>query len=208
MDHIIDWIQAYGYWIVFFGSLVEGESVILTASVMASWGVLSLPKIMIVAFIGTLSAEWALFYLGRYYGKEILQRFPRFKEPAERAYRLLHKWDMWFILTCRFVYGIRTISPIVIGSSGISPSRFIPLNFLAAAIWTVVSCSAGYFLGDLVKEIGIQVFMRYFSIIALSLVFGIVISVVVIRYWRRTKGEEAPREELKPPFDLNEDKEL
>lgn len=175
MEHFIDFIQNYGYIAVFLGSLIEGESVILIASVLAHQGYLSLTKIMITAFIGTLFADQALYFVGRYYGPSLFERYPRFKKPAKKAFRLLHHWDSWFILSFRFIYGIRIISPIVAGASGLSPKRFIPLNFIAAFIWTVVSCVGGYMLAETVEELfenfhTIQQYSLYFLIGFVSLV--------------------------------------
>jgi len=157
MESIIEFIQNWGYVAVFLGALVEGESIILTASFLAYHGYLDIYKLMLVAFAGTLFADQTLYYVGRWHGDKILKKYPRLQWPASRAFRMLHKWDVGFILVFRFVYGIRTISPIVIGTSGIPPRRFVPLNFLAAVIWTVISCSAGYLggylLGDAVEEI-------------------------------------------------------
>ena len=153
METFISFVQQWGYLAVFFGSLVEGESVILTASAMASMGYLSITKIALIAFTGTLIADQTLYLVGWYYGPSIFDRFPRVKTRAERAFKLLHRYDIAFIIACRFIYGIRTTSPVVIGAAGVKPSRFIPLNFLSALIWTVVSCTGGYYLGEAMMHV-------------------------------------------------------
>lgn len=148
MDILVDWIKDWGYWAVFLGATVEGESVILTASALAAMGYLSIIKVMLVAFLTTVFVDQILFFVGRIYGVSIFDRFPKFKKPSDKAFRLLKRFDTWFILSFRFIYGIRTISPVVIGAANICPSRFIPLNILSAAIWAAVSCLGGYWLGD------------------------------------------------------------
>ncbi|MBP9752966.1 MAG: hypothetical protein KBD31_04075, partial [Proteobacteria bacterium] len=45
---------------------------------------------------------------------------------------------------------IRTVSPFVVGAANIAPKKFFPLNILAAFIWAVVSCYAGYQLGEVI----------------------------------------------------------
>ncbi len=173
MENFIDFIQNWGYVAVLLGSMIEGESVILTASFLAHQGYMSLPKIMIVAFCGTLFADQALYQLGYHYGPAFLDRFPKMKDRSERAFALLHKWDLWYILTFRFIYGIRIISPVVIGAAGVSPWRFIPLNFLAAVIWTVISCVGGYLLGDTVEHV-----IKNFDVIQRNLAF--IIAAIVV----------------------------
>lgn len=172
MENFIDFIQTWGYVAVLLGSMIEGESVILTACFLAYQGYMSLPKIMIIAFCGTLFADQALYQLGYHYGPAFLERFPKMKDRSARAFRLLHKWDIWYILSFRFIYGIRIISPIVIGAAGVKPSRFIPLNFLAAAIWTLVSCIGGYLLGETVSHVleNFDVIQRYMAFILIGLI--------------------------------------
>lgn len=176
MENLIEWIQTWGYLAVLIGAMVEGESVILTACVMAYLGYLSIIKVVVIAFLGTLIADQTLYYVGRHYGERILDYFPKMRPPAEKAFMLLHKWDLWFILSFRFIYGIRIISPVIIGSSGIPPSRFIPLNFLAAIMWTTISCTGGYLLGSVIEAIDFQLIEKYlalFSILLLILLASI-----------------------------------
>lgn len=193
MDHLIDIIKDWGYLAVFLGSLVEGESVILVACFMAHLGYLSLPKIMIIAFCGTLFADQALYYVGRYYGQAIIQKFHRLHAPANRAFKLLHSWDIWFILSFRFIWGIRTISPIVIGSSGITPQRYTPLNLIAAIVWTLISCIGGYMLSGVIEEIGLHVIKRYFGYFTVAVVF-FVIAFIILKRWLKKRYEKMGQE--------------
>jgi membrane protein DedA with SNARE-associated domain len=195
MDYLIEILKDWGYIAVFLGSLVEGESVILVACLLAHLGYLSLIKIMIVAFCGTLFADQALYYVGRYYGQAIIQKYHRLHAPANRAFKLLHSWDIWFILSFRFIWGIRTISPIVIGSSGIPPERYTPLNLIAAIMWTLISCIGGYMLAGVLEEIGLQVIKRYFGYFTIVIVI-VVAAFIFFKRWMKRRlaalGEEGP----------------
>jgi membrane protein DedA with SNARE-associated domain len=195
MDYLIEILKDWGYIAVFLGSLVEGESVILVACLLAHLGYLSLIKIMIVAFCGTLFADQALYYVGRYYGQAIIQKYHRLHAPANRAFKLLHSWDIWFILSFRFIWGIRTISPIVIGSSGIPPERYTPLNLIAAIMWTLISCIGGYMLAGVLEEIGLQVIKRYFGYFTIVIVI-VVAAFIFFKRWTKRRlaalGEEGP----------------
>lgn len=195
MDYLIEIIKDWGYIAVFLGSMVEGESVILVACFMAHLGHLSLTKIMIIAFCGTLFADQTLYYIGRYYGPALIQKFHRLHAPANRAFKLLHSWDIWFILSFRFIWGIRTISPIVIGSSGITPQRYTPLNLAAAIVWTLISCIGGYMLSGVIEEIGLHVIKQYFGYFTIAVAIFILGFVVFKRWMQRrlkTLGNEGP----------------
>jgi membrane protein DedA with SNARE-associated domain len=191
LEKFVAFVQTWGYLAVFLGALVEGESVILTASSMASFGYLSLPKVMVVAFTGTLIADQALYMLGRFKGPSFFDRFPKLQGPSQRAFSLLNKYDVWFIIACRFIYGIRVTSAIVIGASGVPPRRFIPLNILSAFIWTVVSCVGGYLLGDLMMEL-----FHNFDRIQKYILEGIFFLIVIMGaffYYKRLKKKAAEK---------------
>lgn len=140
-------IQKYGYLAVFLGSTIEGELILLTAGYFAYAGVLDLKWVIFFAFLGTLLADQGCFFLGRYYGPRLLNRFPVLKTKSEKVFRLLHAYKNLFIMSFRFVYGIRIASPLVIGASQLSVRRFTVLNFPAALFWAVVIAWLGYFFG-------------------------------------------------------------
>ena len=147
-----EFVENWGYIAVFLGSLVEGESIIFIAGFLAHEGYLSLPKIIVISFLGTLFADQTLYFMGHFYGKTILNKFPTLQPRADRAFHLLKRYHVLFILSFRFIYGIRIISPIVIGTSGIDIKKFVILNFIAAIIWSVVSCVTAYYLAHLIID--------------------------------------------------------
>lgn len=140
-------IENYGYLAVFLGSTIEGELILMTAGYFAYVGVLDLGWVILSAFLGTLIADQGCFFIGRYYGPKLLERFPTLKKKSEKVFRLLHEYKNLFIMTFRFVYGIRIASPLVIGASQLSPKRFTVLNFPSAFVWAVVIACVGYFFG-------------------------------------------------------------
>jgi membrane protein DedA with SNARE-associated domain len=196
MEYFHNLFEQWGYYIVFFGSLIEGESIIIPACIAAYFGHLNIFKIMIIAFIGTLIADQSLFYLGRFYGPNFVKRFPRFQKPAEKAFKLLHKWDYKFILSMRFIYGIRIISPIVIGSSGFPPYRFVPVNIFAAFLWAITSGTIGYFLGSVIDVIGYAVVEKYLLLFSVSLL-GTVLTLGYFA-WKKLHPDSGEGNDTKP----------
>jgi membrane protein DedA with SNARE-associated domain len=177
-----EFIKDWGYIAVFLGSLVEGESVIFVAGFLAHEGYLSLPKIIIISFMGTLIADQTLYYFGRHYGNYFINKFPSLRLRADKAFHLLRRYDTLFILSFRFIYGIRIMSPIIIGSSGVEVKRFAILNVIAAAIWSVGSCVAAYFLAHLIMDV-----LHLFPKIILGLVLGGGGFGYVIYKWRKKR---------------------
>jgi membrane protein DedA with SNARE-associated domain len=141
-------IETYGYPAILVGTFLEGETIVLAAGYLASRGYLMLPWVAVCAFFGTWIGDTAYFFIGRRWGAALLEKRPAWRPAADRALRLLHRHHAVFILTFRFIYGVRTISPFAIGMSGVSPVRFILLNMAASAIWALLFASGGFLLGS------------------------------------------------------------
>lgn len=180
---LVPFVQEWGYWAVFLGSLVEGESIIIIAGFFAHEGILSLPKIIIISFIGTLFADQALYHVGRHYGIHVIDKFPSLKWRAYKAFSLLKRYENIFILSFRFIWGIRIISPIIIGSSGVAVKRFVLLNILAALIWSVGSCVGAYYFAHLIME--------YLTLMPKIILGAGVVSLIFIYFFQKWRKKEA-----------------
>lgn len=146
-------IAAYGYYAVLLGSIAEGETVLVLGGIAAHRGYLDLPGVMAAAFAGGWLGDLAYFLFGRRYGGAFLARFPALRPKAEKARRLVEQHPVLVIVSVRFLYGLRTVGPMVIGMSAVPTSRFLALNALGAALWAVVITTAGYVFSNAVEAL-------------------------------------------------------
>jgi membrane protein DedA with SNARE-associated domain len=144
-------LQTYGYYALFIGTFLEGETILVLAGFLAHQGYLELRWVILLAFLGSLSGDTLVFHLGRWKGRAFLARHPRWDKRAVRVHRALDRYQAYVVLSFRFFYGLRNITPFVIGSSGFSPTRFLLLNATGALIWAVVVGSAGYIFGEAIR---------------------------------------------------------
>jgi len=158
LEHLI---QTHGYWALFVGTFLEGETILVLAGFAAHRGYLQLPWVIAVATVGTMLGDQTFFYVGRIKGQAFLiRRGPHWQARALRVRQLLNRYGHWAVLVFRFFYGMRTVTPFVIGMSGYSPLRFGILNAIAAIVWAVVVGTAGYMFGAALKVI-LQRVKRY-----------------------------------------------
>lgn len=152
-SEITEFIKDWGYLAVFLGSMIEGETIVLTASAFAACGYMSIYKVFLIAFATTVITDQGLFWIGYEMGTEwIVKRFPKVAKVRDKVFNLLHKMDVAFIFAFRFIYGIRLASPLIIGSAKINPLRFAIYNTLSGFCWAVVSCFLGYTIADVVMD--------------------------------------------------------
>lgn len=160
----------YGYWLIFATTFIEGESVVLIAGVAAAAKHLELHWVILAAFVGSYLGDQLWFHVGRRYGKRLLERFPRFQGAANRVFRLLERFDTGFILTFRFIYGVRNVTPFALGMSNVSALRFAGLNFIAAGMWAITFAGAGYLFGHAVIAV-VGDMKAYIGYVLLGLLF-------------------------------------
>ncbi|HSS66887.1 MAG TPA: DedA family protein [Gammaproteobacteria bacterium] len=146
-----EFIRNFGYAAIFIGTFFEGETVLVVGGFLAHRTYLDLPWVIAAAFFGTLLGDQMYFYLGRVKGVEFLQRRPRWKRKSARVRRLLRRHQTLVVLGFRFLYGVRTVVPFLIGASKVSPLRFLILNVIGALAWASAVGLAGYSLGRTVE---------------------------------------------------------
>lgn len=141
-------ISSYGYAAIGIGAFLEGETVLILGGFAAHRDYLELPWVIVCAFIGTLCGDQLYYYIGRAKGKDAIEKRPHWKSRSEKVFSLLDKHQVWLILGFRFLYGLRTVTPFIIGASRISPSRFLVLNIIGASVWAIVVGILGYLFGN------------------------------------------------------------
>ena len=104
-----------------------------------------------------------------------MDRRPRWVSKSKQVFNLLYKHQLLLILGFRFVYGLRTVTPFLIGASGVSPVRFLILNTVGAFLWAVSIGVLGYLFGH-VLELFIVKIERYELLLFIMIaVLGLVI---------------------------------
>src|SRR5262245_43452153 len=163
-----------GYAFVLGGAMVEGDAVVLAAGAMAHKGLLTLPLVMLAAFLGGLANDVVWFIVGRRYGPAFLARRPRVARRAAAVEAWNQRWGSLFVLAFRFLYGFRTIAPAVFGATGYPLQRFLLLDTLSAATWAAIVSAAGYGLGA-----GLQSLLGRSSRLEEALLVGAAIALVL-----------------------------
>lgn len=183
-------LQAYGYYALFIGTFLEGETILVLAGFLAHQGYLELRWVVLLAFLGSLSGDTLVFHLGRWKGRAFLARRPLWDKRAARVQRALDKYGTYVVLSFRFFYGLRNITPLAIGSTGFSPRRFLLLNAAGAAIWAVVVGSGGYLFGEAIGLFLKDVKQYERWLLLLVVIVGCVLWILHSRSLRRKAAAE------------------
>jgi membrane protein DedA with SNARE-associated domain len=166
----------YFYLIAFIWTFLEGETFVLFAGFAAAQGLLNPILLLFVTWLGSFSGDQTYFWIGRYFGLRLLNRFPRWRNGVEAALYWLERYNAGFILSFRFIYGVRNFSSFAMGLSAVHWKRFLSLNFLAAGLWAGSFIALGYFLGHAFRAM-LGHLMRSFSLVMLGafIVFAVAV---------------------------------
>ena len=169
-----EFLQQYGYFALFIGTLLEGETILALGGLAAHQGYLSFPVVVAVAALGGFLGDQMFFWLGARYGDTILRRFPSIAARTPRVKALLKRWDAPVIVVIRFLYGLRIAGPIVIGTAGIARWRVALFNFIGACLWAPLVAGVGYVAGHAMTELLTHVHeVQALVVIAVAMAVGI-----------------------------------
>ena len=143
---------------------------------MAHRGYLDLPLVILAAFIGTLIGDQLYFYIGRVKGKAFLEKRPKWQPKVNRVHDLMERHQTLLILGFRFIYGIRTVTPFILGMSKVSPLKYLFLNICGALLWAIFFGLAGYYFG-----FTLELLMGKIKKYEIFIIFGMII--VSIFFW-------------------------
>ena len=181
------WINTYGYWAILLGTFLEGETILILGGLAAYQGYLKLPWVILIAFLGTVSGDQLSFYLGRKYGSKVLASRPAWQVRAKRVRRLLERYQDYLILLFRFLYGLRILTPFVLGLSRVSRGRFLLLNTVGALVWAIIVGIGAFLFGQALEALIGD--LKRFEVEILGLVVLVGTVIWVIHGYRRRRSK-------------------
>lgn len=185
LSWITEIVVHYGPWLVLamtfaetaliVGLLVPAEPTIIIAMAVALQGGFSLWMLTAVTVAGALLGDSVGFWIGRTGGRRILRAPARLERAGRRqegrARALLKKYPGLAISMSRLVPFVRTLMPLVAGSTKITYGRFLLFDVLGVIGWSIGALGVA-----LVTNVGWAWASRRFGVgIALVLVLGLLL---------------------------------
>lgn len=142
-----EYLELHGYWVLFVGTFLEGEAILLLAGFLAFQGYLDVVGVICTAWSGSFLGDQFYFYLGRFKGKGLLRRFHFIAQKFREALKLIEKYGNYVAFISRFTYGFRIVLPIILGITNLKPRTFLWINLASAFTWAAIFSMGGYLFG-------------------------------------------------------------
>jgi membrane protein DedA with SNARE-associated domain len=186
-------LHKFGYFAVFIGTFLEGETILVMAGFFAERGYLEIFTVALVAAAGAYTGHAFWFWLGRTQGVRLLDRFPKMKKHFGRGIRIFERYGAPAIFITQWLYGLRVTCAVIIGISRISVLKFLVLEAFTCLIWAAVISALGYFFGRAVESVlGRAAHIEKWGLLIL------VVAGVGIWLYHRAKEKREEDDEIQP----------
>lgn len=184
------YIAKYGYIGIFIGTFLEGETTVLIGGIFSRLGYMSILNVILYAFAGTLAGDFTFFAVGRYFGKNIVERFTFIRNRVPLANRVIRKNGNFIIFMIRFLVGIRAVILVLLGCTNLKMSKFIIFSVLNSVAWSILVAIIGFVFGNVVL-VFVGDLKKYEPIIVPAVLAFVVLFILIYRHIMNEKEKKA-----------------
>jgi membrane-associated protein len=163
------------------GFFLPGDTLLLTAGIIAATGKLELPLVIVVCSIASICGDQLGYWIGKTFGNKVFSRpKSRLFDPANvlKARAFFDKYGMITIIVARFIPVIRAFAPTMAGVSGVPYKKFLGLSVAGGVLWGSSVTSLGFFLGNVIGAATLEKYLL--GIIAVGILAGVIPSAIHI----------------------------
>jgi membrane protein DedA with SNARE-associated domain len=156
---VVHFLQPFGYWGIALGMFIESVCIPLPSEIilpfggfLASKGTITFMEAVLAGQLGGLAGSTVAYYVGRYGGRVLLERYGKYVLISTHE---LDVADKWFaekgeatVFLGRLLPGVRTFISLPAGIAEMNFGKFIFYSFLGMLPWTFLFTYAGLRLGD------------------------------------------------------------
>lgn len=176
---------------LFVGFFLPGDSLLVTAGVVAAAGDLNLYWLLFPVCLCAIAGDQLGYWIGRGMGHRLYERGnSRFfkKKHIEEAHAFYQEHGRKAVIIARFVPIIRTFCPPVAGAAGMNYSTYLAYDVFGGLLWVCSMILIGFFLGRAVPHVESKIHWVILAVIILSLIPTVV---HVMKQRRQSSSKEA-----------------
>ena len=135
--------------------LIPSETIVITASVLASRGDLAIWILIPATAVGAIIGDNIAYFIGAKVGEPLVNRIASGDESQERlrwAERAIRRRGTLVIVAGRFIPGGRTVTTLAAGTLQMRWRKFIVADVVAAGIWATYVGLLGYLGGAAFRD--------------------------------------------------------
>lgn len=171
---------------LFFGFFLPGDSLLVTAGILAGAGQLDIRWLILFAGAAAVVGDQTGYVIGYRAGKALAVRYKKFEAHIDRAHTFYEKYGPKTIVLARFIPIVRTFVPAVAGAARMNYRKFVTYNIAGGLFWVLSTTLLGYTLGRVIPSID-----RYLHLVIAIVIFLSILPAII--EWMRHRKASAPR---------------
>lgn len=155
------------------GFFLPGDSLLITAGILAQQGSLHLGGVMLAVALGAIIGDSTGYFIGRRFGPAVFSRpDSRLFRPeyVERTQAFFERYGGFSLILARFVPVVRTVAPTLAGVGQMTYSQFLIYNVVGGLLWATSVPLLGYWLGGLIPHLDRYILLIIGVVVVLSLI--------------------------------------
>ena len=199
---IILLIAHYGLLLIFFNVLIEQLGVpvpavptLVVAGALVASGKMPLAGVVLVAVLACLLGDLLWFCAGRHYGAGVMRTICRISLSPDSCVKQselrFQRWRGGVLLIAKFVPGLSTVAPPLVGAMGLRLPAFLLLDGLGSLLWVGIAMGLGYAFAAQVDQL--LTILTSAGTFAFELLLCLLALYIVVKWWQRRRLLQALR---------------
>ncbi|MDE2249195.1 MAG: VTT domain-containing protein [Xanthomonadaceae bacterium] len=193
---IILLIAHYGPLLIFCNVLVEQLGVpvpavptLVVAGALAANGRLALVGVVSVAVLACLLGDLLWYAAGRRYGGGVMRTICRISLSPDSCVKQselrFQRWRGGVLLIAKFVPGLSTVAPPLVGAMGLRLAAFLWLDGLGSLLWVGIAVGLGHAFAAGIDQL--LAALASAGAFAFELLLGLLALYIVAKWWQRRR---------------------
>ncbi|HBI84398.1 DedA family protein [Orrella sp. NBD-18] len=182
-------LLTFGESMFIIGVLIPATALLLMAGGLIGAGTLPMFTTLLWGYAGAIIGDALSYQIGKWMGPSVLRCRPlkNQRRNIAKARLFFYRYGFLAVLVGRFLGPLRSTVPTVAGVMGMPAFRFQAANILSAIFWVPGLLAPGYLAVQTAQYSNLTQAQTLYSVIGLTVMFGLCISIVVAR--RRPKNK-------------------
>ena len=194
MGDLIALLIEHGVLIVFaatlaarIGAPVPASPLLVVAGGLTVTGELSWVAVLAGSIVANIAGDGAWFQAGRWHGHRVMKLLCRISLSPDSCVRqsetLITRWGGSSLIAAKFLPGVSVVAAPMAGALGMTWTRFVSFEVIAATIWTVLFMALGMIFSGQIQQV--LNMLANAGGIAVGVIVLALAALIALRYWRR-----------------------
>ncbi len=172
---------------LFLGFILPGDTLVLTAGVLAKEGKFALSSTIIVIALAAIAGDNLAYWIGHHLGPKVFTKPDSLllrKSHIDRAEKFYEKYGSKTVLIAHFFPVIRSFSPLLAGVGKMNYLKYLLFDVIGDIAWSIIVTLIGYYIASRIPGIN-----NYINIVLAGIVIISVVPVGWHLYQRHQKNK-------------------